>query len=322
MSIHKRQKTGSQQSEKNTSTKDNQEEISHKKEDGGKISAYDNNERVVYPQDGLPIVVLWGPSSSGKTNILRCLGRYLREQGNKVSANKQFRHSNGGYKETCDEFDQLIKSNKEIGGTPLDSFLLVDVYDERNESRVICHILESSGEALHEAGRDKYDNMPLYMRQIIDLKCKIIWIIILEIDFQRGGGGKYEEQINQFMAEIESIVELSKDKPHATIFVCNKVDTHRDDTPTNAPVDYKVQGNVDRLKENLELIYRSADGKKSVFNFWPETNPIKKWLHGPYRWSFVPFSSGTPNSKNPKIITPNSDDYYPQTLWDKIKKEL
>ena len=64
-----------------------------------------------------PIVLLFGPMSSGKSMTLVRLSRYLRDKGFIIKTDKNFK-SDSKYKEKCDEFMANLDTKSALPGTP------------------------------------------------------------------------------------------------------------------------------------------------------------------------------------------------------------
>ena len=68
-----------------------------------------------------PIVLLFGPMSSGKSMTLVRLSRYLRDKGFIIKTDKNFK-SDSKYKEKCDEFMANLDTKSALPGTPYKDF--------------------------------------------------------------------------------------------------------------------------------------------------------------------------------------------------------
>lgn len=309
-------KTQVNNEEKNQSTQKEAESSSSKDGENNKGTRTDSfTEQVNFPDDNRPIVVLFGPQSSGKSSILQCLAKYLNGREHVIQPNETFRSSNSEYEGICKSFSDSIQGDS-MPATASENFLLVDVtYDYR----VICHILEAPGEHYHSIDckdTQEISKLPMYMQQLQQTPNKKIWIFVLERDWKRGEGDN-NQQI-QLTREIKRIADDSSNQSQAAIFVCNKVDMHLEG---GNRIDYRCEKACEKLFTQLNQIYRLDE--KSIFEFWKEKRPIIKWLK-PYRYSFIPFSSGLVSERNgSKVIRYNiNDTFYPESLWDAINKEL
>ena len=73
-----------------------------------------------------PIVMLFGPRSSGKSMTLVRLSRYLHDCGYTVKADKTFK-SGPEYKEKCEAFMKNIDTKEALPGNAYTDFMLVKI---------------------------------------------------------------------------------------------------------------------------------------------------------------------------------------------------
>ena len=88
-----------------------------------------NAIKVTIEDEKTPIVVLFGPPSSGKTMILVRMTRYLRKIGFNVKTVPTFRSSEDEhYKKICDGFNEMITNENAAESTSAISFMLLKVW--------------------------------------------------------------------------------------------------------------------------------------------------------------------------------------------------
>ena len=127
-----------------------------------------------------PIVLLFGPRSSGKSMTLVRLSRYLRDEGFIIKTDKNFK-SDSKYKEKCDAFMANLDTKSALPGTPYKDFLLVKVI---KGTRTICQFLEAPGEHYFDPKNIGAKDFPPYMTKIIrNLRNRKIWVFITEADW-------------------------------------------------------------------------------------------------------------------------------------------
>ena len=85
----------------------------------------DENDIVVSDRRS-PIVMLFGPRSSGKSMTLVRLARYLRDKGYTISTDFTFK-SIPDYHEKCDRFMEYLDTKDALPGTAYTDFLLLKV---------------------------------------------------------------------------------------------------------------------------------------------------------------------------------------------------
>ncbi len=100
-----------------------------------------NAIRVTIDDPTTPIVVLFGPPTSGKTMTLIRLTRYLNQHGYEVRPVETFRPAaDTHYQRMCEKFNEMVYSDNAAEGTSNISFMLVKV---TQKGRPICQILEA-----------------------------------------------------------------------------------------------------------------------------------------------------------------------------------
>lgn len=106
-----------------------------------------NAIRVTIDDPTTPIVVLFGPPTSGKTMTLIRLTRYLNQHGYEVRPVETFRPAaDTHYQRMCEKFNEMVYSDNAAEGTSNISFMLVKV---TQKGCSICQILEAPGEGYY-----------------------------------------------------------------------------------------------------------------------------------------------------------------------------
>ena len=261
-----------------------------------------DNIMVTIADQNVPIVVLFGPTTCGKTMTLIRLTRYLQKYGYKVSPVRSFRPaSDSHYTKMCDGYNEMVHSPNAAQGTQHISFMLVEVLD--NNGRRVCQILEAPGEYYFNPKRPN-QNFPSYIHSIINSNNRKIWIFMVEPDWMdQADRSAYVERIKKLKTNM---------RPHdKAVFLYNKVD--------KSP--YVISpGNV-----NIPLIINDISNMyPGIFVPFTNMNPITRWFRQ-YNCSLVPFSNGafTEGTTNEGDITlkfVQGVDEYPRILWHSIMK--
>lgn len=257
----------------------------------------DPNAIVVNVVDpNVPIVILYGPTSCGKTMTLVRLTRYLAHEGYTVEPVKSFRPSEDrNYKDLCDNFNQMINNNDAADGTGYISFMLVNVL---KEGKSICQILEAPGEYYFDK-KEANKPYPAYINRIIGSPNRKVWSVMLEPDWEDDGDRRnYVTRIADLKRRVGA-----KDR---FLFIYNKVDkTHF------VRRERHVQMNL--VKGNIENMY------PNMFAPFKNQHPITK-LWKDYNCDLVAFMTGYYNKKEDgKLMYTEGPDDFPESLWNKIK---
>lgn len=248
-----------------------------------------------------PIVVLFGARSSGKTMTLIRLTRYLEGMGYNVVPDPIFRpDTDTHYQRMCNEFSRLVHSDYAAVGNDVMSFMLVKVIAPNG--RILCQILEAPGEHYFDA--DIPDRVfPAYINNICATPNRKTWMFIVE---ENWGGSQGVRDL--YATKIQSMQRKIRAQDRI-IFTCHKVDKSVHFLPNGKP-------NVQQIFTNIKNQY------PHIFDRYENRNPVTRFMR-PYNFEFVTFSAGTFNNagNGQQIYTPG-DDYYPQQLWNAIKKNI
>lgn len=227
-----------------------------------------NAIRVTVSDTNSPLVVLFGPPSCGKTMTLVRLTRFLKEEGYTVAPIRTFRPSaDKNYAEICENFDEMISSDKAAESTARINFMLVEVL---KNGRRICQILEAPGEYYFNPDKPNA-SFPNYVNTIISSNNRKIWTIMVEPDWMD------EKDRSNYVNKINRLKQSMRPKD-STIFVFNKIDK------TNF-VRGVGQINKNSAIEDVKNLY------PGIFVPFMNLNPITKWFKA-YNCDFVPFQTG------------------------------
>lgn len=260
---------------------------------GGTVPVLDG---IVNIPPNAPIVVLFGPTSCGKSMALKRLTRYLRNSGKfqAVEPERSFRPTNDSdYQYDCNHFNDFVTAQTKAAGTT--GYMLVNVIEAGN---TICRILEAPGEYYFDPSNPQ-SSYPNYMNTIIAAPVHRIWCIFVEPNWRDP-----QDRMN-YVSRIAALKPMMQ-KNDIVLFVFNKIDeTHFVITP----------GEV-RMKQSIDYVAIQYPG---IFNNFLCDIPILKWFKK-YECDFVPFQTGL-YQKNSDVYADSVDDY-PAMLWDKITKYL
>ena len=256
-----------------------------------------NKIKVTIEDDKTPIVVLFGPPSSGKTMTLIRLARYLREKAFDVYPIRTFRPAaDTHYKKMCDEFNEMVTSVNAAQSTSQISFMLLKV---SQKGFPICQILEAPGEHYFNPNdRSVTGNFPRYIDNVKNNNNRKIWLFIVEPDWLDDTDRlRYSEHIKQLKKNMRP-----QDK---VIFMFNKVD--------------KTKFVIAPGKVNIRQAIQSVGYQyKGIFEPFCNQNPITKFFKK-YNCEFVPFSTGNYHRAiDGDIYYEQGPDEYPRNLWKMI----
>ena len=244
-----------------------------------------------------PIIMLFGPPTSGKSMTLVRLARYLRKQGYTVKADPTFKSDNT-YKARCDQFHKNLNTTEALQGNALNEFLMVKVI---NHGTTVCQILEAPGE--HYFNPKKPDevsarNFRPYLTEIIrNLPNRKIWVFITEAEWNVHASVK-----DSYVARIRGCKHQLLKPTDRVVMLYNKVD-QKEELFEDGHLHVSSAENA--MKDEYE-------GLAAVFK---NTNPVTSlWRRFNYR--FVPFCTGYYTKQvGGKYKYNESEEHYPRLLW-------
>lgn len=250
--------------------------------------------------DKAPVILLFGPPSSGKSMTLVRLARYLKGRGYEVKPDTNFMCGDA-YMARCSQFNRDINTEVALAPTSLDEFLMVLVYDH---GRLVCQILEAPGEHYFDsnsAGHTGANDFPAYMSRIISGRNRKVWAFIAE-----AGWNVPHPVKDAYVTRIRNCKNQLVQSRDEVIMIFNKIDRLGH---------LFVKGRImaSQAEKEMDSEYR---GLSKVF---ANDNPITSlWRKSDYR--FVPFSTGSYTVQAGYTQYTESRDIFPQTLWETMLK--
>lgn len=249
-----------------------------------------------------PIILLFGPPTSGKSMTLVRLARYLRKNGYTVRADLTFK-ANEEYKRRCENFHSNLNTKEALKGNALNEFLLVKVI---NHGRTICQILEAPGE--HYFNPDDPEKTsarefrPYLTRIIRGLPNRKIWVFITEAEWDVHGDTK-----SAYVARIRSCKHQLMGRSDKVVILYNKVD-QKEELFEDGQL--HMSSAEKAMKDEYESIHIIFKNKNLITSLWR-----------PYNYHFVPFITGyfSKQIDGSKKYS-ESEERYPRSLWDKLMK--
>lgn len=245
-----------------------------------------------------PIVMLFGPRSSGKSMTLVRLSRYLRDNGYTIKVDTTFK-SDANYKEKCRKFMKDLDTKEALSGNAYTDFLLVKVI---KNATTVCQFLEAPGEHYFDPEDVSARNFPPYMTEIIrKLKNRKIWIFITEAEWDVHNSVK-----KAYVRRIQNCKQQLVRQTDRFILLYNKVD-QKDELFINGEI---------HISSAERLMREEYEGLAGHF---ANTNPITS-LWRKYDYKFVPFCTGYYEDKTLRYT--ESEEKYPRMLWNTVMKCL
>lgn len=249
-----------------------------------------------------PILMLFGPPTSGKSMTLVRLARYLRKLGYTVKADTTFK-ADDTYKERCEKFHKNLNTTEALLGNALNEFLMVKVI---NHGTTVCQILEAPGEHYFNPKKPEEisaRNFRPYLTQIIrNLPNRKIWIYITEAEWNVHASVK-----DLYVGRIRNCKHQLLRNSDRVVILYNKVD-QKEELFEDGKL--HVSSAEKAMKDEYE-------GLSSVFK---NPNPITS-LWRPFNYRFVPFCTGYYTKQvggKPKYN--ESEEMYPRLLWEQLMK--
>ena len=218
-----------------------------------------------------PIVLLFGPMSSGKSMTLVRLSRYLRDEGFIIKTDKNFK-SDSKYKEKCDEFMANLDTKSALPGNAYKDFLLVKVI---KGTRTICQFLEAPGEHYFNLKKNiGAKDFPPYMTKIIrNLRNRKIWVFITEAEWKVNNNVK-----KSYIRRIANCkAQLVRDTDRF-IILHNKVD-QKEEVFIDGHLSVSYAERL--MNEEYDGLARLFENKNFFTSLWRK-----------YNYKYVPFCTG------------------------------
>lgn len=256
------------------------------------------NDTITISDEKAPIIMLFGPRSSGKTMALIRLSRYLRKLDYAINTDFIFR-STSDYHDKCKKFMDDINTDNALPGTAYTDFLLLQV---SKKGRTICQFLEAPGEHYFDPSNISANNFPPYMTQIIHaLPNRRIWVFIAETQWEVSPKTR-----QAYINRIRSCKNILVNKKDRCVILYNKID--RDEA----------------LFENGTILTHAAEIKmrneySGLADVFKNTHPITS-LFRSYNYEFVPFCTGYYSGISTGLSYTESNDMYPKLLWKVLYK--
>ena len=276
--------------------------------EGQNISAVQENENtasavidendITIADKQSPIVMLFGPRSSGKSMTLVRLSRFLRDNGYTIKVDKTFK-SDAKYKEKCEKFLKDLDTKEALSGNAYTDFLLVKVI---KQGTTVCQFLEAPGEHYFDPDDVSARNFPPYMTEIIrKLRNRKIWVFITEAEWDVNNSTKkaYVRRISNCKAQLVR-------KTDRFVMLYNKVD-QKDELFDNGQI---------HLSSAERMMIEEYDGLAQMFI---NKNPITS-LWRKYIYKFVPFCTGYYFTEKNRLTYKESEELYPKLLWNALMK--
>lgn len=249
-----------------------------------------------------PIVMLFGPPTSGKSMTLVRLARYLRKQGYTVKADPTFK-SDDAYKARCEQFHKNLNTTEALQGNALNEFLMVKVI---NHGTTVCQILEAPGEHYFNPKKPEEvsaRNFRPYLTEIIrNLTNRKIWVFITEAEWNVHASVK-----DSYVSRIRGCKHQLLKRTDRVVILYNKVDQKEE------------------LFEDGQLHVSSAekamrDEYEGLSTIFKNPNPITS-LWRAFNYRFVPFCTGYYTKQvGGKHKYNESEERYPRLLWAELMK--
>lgn len=257
----------------------------------------DEND-ITIAEKRIPIVMLFGPRSSGKSMTLVRLSRYLRDCGYTIKVDKTFK-SDAKYKEKCEKFLKDLDTKEALLGNAYTDFLLVKVI---KQGTTVCQFLEAPGEHYFDPKDVSAKNFPPYMTEIIrKLGNRKIWVFITEAEWDVNSSTKksYVRRIANCKAQLVR-------KTDRFVILYNKVD-QKDELFDDGHI---------HLSSAERTMMEEYDGLAKLF---VNPNPITS-LWRKYNYKFVPFCTGYYFTEKGRLTYKESEELYPRLLWNALMK--
>lgn len=260
-------------------------------------STGDTHDQITVTDRNAPIVLLFGPPSSGKSMTLVRLSRYLHTQGFTVEPDRMFKNDQA-YQHLCDQFLISLNTSRALPPTSLNDFLLVKVI---KHGKTVCQIVEAPGEDFfdpREPNRINPTDFRPYLTQIINLlPNRKIWVFLTDAQWRDSTGRSlYVQRIKGCKRQLIA----SKDR---VVLLYNKVDQRGE---------FFIDGKI-IVKAAETAMCGEYPGLADTF---ANPNPITS-LWRKYNYKFVPFCTGSYLTRPGEQVADYTESHpkYPEMLW-------
>lgn len=247
----------------------------------------------------IPLVILFGPPTCGKTMTMIRLARFLKKEGYEITPVKTFRNSNDKtYEKDCNQFNEKIRKNEAPEGTGNINFMLIDI---TKKGRRLCQILEAPGEGFFDPSHPE-KSFRGYVKTIINSENRKIWCIVVEPDWLD------KSDRNAYVSRIE-LLKSKMDHRDRTIFIFNKID--------------KTKFVISRGRVNIREAFREVESLyEGIFDLFENKNPITRFF-SKWRCDFIPFQTADfTKAIDSSIMYQEGPNEYPSRLWSTILKHI
>lgn len=260
-----------------------------------------NDIQVTISDQTTPIILLFGPPSSGKTMMLLRLARYLHAQGYKVAPIKDFRGSGDSYyRQLYEQFNAMVASPDAAPSTDAISFMLLGI--SSGEGQTICQILEAPGEHYFNPNSPA-DPFPRYIQRILSIPNRKLVLFLTE--------PIWEDRllVNEYVQRVDALKRVLRSRDRFVV-VLNKVD--------KAEEIFRTGGEVNED----EAFRKVGQWYPGLFEKFRNEHPITS-LWRKYDVDFAVFQSGyfITTTRGTQAYEPSPDKYV-SDLWNLILKKI
>ncbi len=257
-------------------------------------------------EDDAPLVIFYGPKNCGKTMALVRLAKYLGSSH--LSPEKTFRDDDP-YKETCNNFEEVLKSDDAAASTSAFGFILVNLYDKGYKK--VARILEAPGEHYFSEENPDAGYYAYFSDHISSNKHKRIWCFFVPLHWgKRETRKEYAAKINGLLGGKNPMIK----KNDKVIFICSKADG----------LSVK-EGNQNNLMDTIySRLKKDSDFKKEVEKRYEgifKNFSDGFWTGREKPFKFITFSAGCFTKLSNKIRYDVGEASEPEKLFKIIKKE-
>jgi hypothetical protein len=246
-----------------------------------------------------PMVILFGPPSSGKTVGLIRLLRYLKAKGYEIKILETLRTDAYFEDVLLPRFKEQLKSDDIPKANAVDNFMAIEI---KQGDRVVCTFFELPGEYLYDTGNanNAHENIPSYLYQI------------------RQSPGK---KIVYFLVPLPSVNSMALDADHLRNYFNHIVHTARFgfDMKANKYIFLTPKADLypgTLIKGRDSVISGAAYEQLRYLDGFDAVTQMLTDYNMPFE--ALAYSAGLVAGN--QIVW--SGDYWPELLWQNIQKNL